>query len=1126
MMTQPGTSSSGQSETSETVQLLVAEAGNRSAISRMLDDRFEVETSQTVTDADLYLIEDHLFPEYRVALRDRIEQEHPAFCPVVLIQRESTDLTQENKDPSAHGGGVLYDEVVDAPINPPQMIRRLNSLLVRRRQSQELMQQVSTLEKREQRLRRFEQAVESTGNGIVMTNPAGTIEYVNPALESIAGYTEDELLGEPPEMLLPDGAGDVFDEEFWQTLADQTEWEEDIIIERKNSHRRVVNATTTVLRDAERETEGFVIVLSDITERIRREQDLEDREEELDLLRQILTRYLRHNMRNDLNVIQGNAELLTEDETLSQKQIKSVETVIDKTEALSEMSETARTYSSLLGRDTELSTFDLSKITTEVVQRVRETHSDVTFELDVPETCKIRARDGVQRAFEELIDNAARYNDATKPWVHILVENDDGARLVIEDNGPGIPDLEIESLKKGAETPLTHSQGVGLWLSKWLIEGVEGQLSFETTNTGTRVTVDFPSLATIGSTGQEITTLKEREQRLQTIKDRMTDAIIEVDADFTVTQLGERAERIFDKEADAVLGHRLWDLFPTLTDTQFEPVIRDAMESRSSTSVEGYLEEIDTGLEFAIYPEFDGGLTFYTRDITERKEQETLLTRNTRAMDEAPIGITITDPGQADNPLIYVNDRFQELTGYSDPEALGRNCRFLQGEATDTEPVARMREAVGNEDSVSVELRNYRKDGTEFWNQVSIAPVRDENGSVVNYVGFQRDISDQRRRDRVLREMYDIISDRHRSFEDKVQALLELGRTELNTEYGTLSEIRGEEYVFEFVATDDDSIQSGNVVPVSVTNCELVASSEETLVAGDIERDAPEQTDRAGFTEWGISCYLGAPVFTGDEVYGTFCFYGTEARSDQFSEWQVTLVDLMSRWVSDELQHREANEQLQQTNKRLDQFASVVSHDLRNPLNVAEGRLELAIEECDSDHLDPIGRALDRMDALITDSLALAREGESTTELTAIGLPTLAENCWRTVDTVDANIVIDIDRTIHADEERLNQVFENLIRNAVEHGGDGVTVRVGELDAGFYIEDDGPGIPEDKRDDVFDAGYSTSDKGTGFGLSIVKQVVDAHGWEIHLTEATESGARFEITGVEFAAEQNQSVSAS
>lgn len=364
-MTQLGTLPTGPSEISETVQLLVADAGNRSVISRMLDDQFDVETSQTVTDADLYLVEDHLFPEYRVALRDRIEQEHPAFCPVVLIQRESTDLKQENRNPSALEEAILYDEVVDVPIDPPQMIRRLNSLLVRRRQSQELMQQVSTLEEREQRLRRFEQAVESTGNGIVMTDSVGTIEYMNLALESIAGYTEDELLGESPQILLPDGAGGVFDEEFWQTLADQGEWEGDFIIEGKDSQRLVVNATATALQDVKNETEEFVIVLSDITERIQREQDLEDREEELDLLRQILTRYLRHNMRNDLTVIHGNAELLQGDESLSSTQTEWADAIIDRTEALSEMSETARTYSSLLGRDTELSTFDLSKITTE-----------------------------------------------------------------------------------------------------------------------------------------------------------------------------------------------------------------------------------------------------------------------------------------------------------------------------------------------------------------------------------------------------------------------------------------------------------------------------------------------------------------------------------------------------------------------------------------------------------------------------------------------------------------------------------------------------------------------------------------------------------------------------------------
>jgi PAS domain S-box-containing protein len=375
----------------------------------------------------------------------------------------------------------------------------------------------------------------------------------------------------------------------------------------------------------------------------------------------------------------------------------------------------------------------------------------------------------------------------------------------------------------------------------------------------------------------------------------------------------------------------------------------------------------------------------------------------------------------------------------------------------------------------------------------------------------QRDALENR--ERVLREMYDIIADRDREFTEQVSALLKLGRAELDTDYGTLSEIRGDEYRFEVVDAVDDSIQSGDVVPLSATNCELAASTEQTVVLGDIARDAPTETDRAGYADWGISCYIGAPVFAGDDVYGTFCFYGTEPRDEQFSEWEVTLVDLMSRWVSYELQRQRDNDRLQRQNKRLDGFASIVSHDLRNPLNVLEGRLELAEETGDPEEFAHCHDAIERMDTLIEDLLTLARSGEIIDTETHIGIGSLVERCWLTVPTEAATLRIETDRTVSADETRFRQLIENLVRNACEHGGEAVTVTVGDLPGGFYIEDDGPGIPAAIRDEVLEMGYSSTSDGTGFGLAIVTEIADAHGWDVRVTDGTEGGARFEFTGV-------------
>ncbi|MFB6110441.1 MAG: response regulator [Halodesulfurarchaeum sp.] len=217
---------------------------------------------------------------------------------------------------------------------------------------------------------------------------------------------------------------------------------------------------------------------------------------------------------------------------------------------------------------------------------------------------------------------------------------------------------------------------------------------------------------------------------------------------------------------------------------------------------------------------------------------------------------------------------------------------------------------------------------------------------------------------------------------------------------------------------------------------------------------------------------------------------------------------------TDITERKQREQRLERQNQRLDQFASVVSHDLRNPLNVAAGQLELVREECDSDHLDDIAAAFDRMDSLIEELLTLSRKGEEVQETEVVTLPEVLEECQSSVQMEDTTLVCDSEQRIRADRSRLKQLLENLIRNAVEHAGEGATVTVGDLEDGFYVADDGTGIPDDERDAVFEPGYSSLSEGTGFGLNIVQEIAEAHGWTVRVTDSEEGGARFEITGVE------------
>lgn len=226
----------------------------------------------------------------------------------------------------------------------------------------------------------------------------------------------------------------------------------------------------------------------------------------------------------------------------------------------------------------------------------------------------------------------------------------------------------------------------------------------------------------------------------------------------------------------------------------------------------------------------------------------------------------------------------------------------------------------------------------------------------------------------------------------------------------------------------------------------------------------------------------------------------------------VVLIDITEHW-----RHRR---QLEDQNERLDAFAGVIGHDLRTPLHTAGMQLQLARLECDSRHLEALERALEQMNERVEDVLMLAREervGEDDAERIDLveEVERRARALQREYDGIDLNLELEpASRVLRADECRLRRLLDNLIRNAVEHAAtDEVTIRIGTLEEGFYLEDDGRGLTDDERRRISSETQRVRDPELGLGLSIVKRIVDAHGWNVRAVEGEEGGSRFEFIGV-------------
>lgn len=365
--------------------------------------------------------------------------------------------------------------------------------------------------------------------------------------------------------------------------------------------------------------------------------------------------------------------------------------------------------------------------------------------------------------------------------------------------------------------------------------------------------------------------------------------------------------------------------------------------------------------------------------------------------------------------------------------------------------------------------------------------------------------------DQYFADLYELSVDRSLSLTEKIARALSLGWDRLDVDYGVLSYTGDGEYEIVGSTFTEGAYVAESVHDLSTTWCRHVVDRDEVLAISN----APDSTysDDIALESTGLQCYIGAPVHVDGRLFGTLCFSGEEPREEVFDDNAKRFVRLLAKWVGYELERENHYAAIDRQNERLDEFAGVLAHDIRNPLTTARGYTELVHESAtgqEAEFLDTALDALDRIDTLITDTLALARKGEDVGRQETVELGAVAQQAWRTVQPENATLTVEDDRSLTADRSRLEQLFENLFRNVDDHCGDGTSVTVRGTSEGFIVEDDGPGIPEAIADSLFGGNYG--DGRPGLGLLIIERVVSGHGWTGDLDVS--DGTRFEFSGVD------------
>ena len=545
-----------------------------------------------------------------------------------------------------------------------------------------------------------------------------------------------------------------------------------------------------------------------------------------------------------------------------------------------------------------------------------------------------------------------------------------------------------------------------------------------------------------------------------------------------------------DVSLESVRGGDVMDLIEQIIAPDEESgAFRQAIKTvcdESTTDEFPVVIELDTNTptgtvtrEFRIAPcELGGetGVIVVSEAVVDPRSQE--LARYERLCETLPVAVWISSP-EAQGQFEFVNEAAVDMFDADSKADLKTHSR--QGLYANADEQTELWEQIVADGAVAgYETVLLTLDEEAIWGSVT-AELTEIDGQK-KIIGIIENVTDRKQKERALQE--------ERAFIDGiVDGLSDIFYT-FDTEWSLI------EYNEEASAvTGYDHAELESMAP-----WDFFPDGEQETIRAAVEEliDTEEQIDS-------LEAHLQTK--DGDEIPYAFSM-------SPFYDANGTLIGFVGigRDITD---RKESERKLKRQNERLEKFTSVISHDLRNPIGIAEGYVDRAEATGDAEDFQTIRTALGRMDSMIEELLTMASADTIVEEREPIELVVLAHEAWQTAQTEDATLelMVDSEARITGDRELLLNVFENLFRNAVDHNEPPLTVRVGTLDSGrsgFYIKDDGDGVPEDAREEIFDHGHTTSDDGTGLGLYIVNELVTAHGWEISVTGGRDGGARFEV----------------